>query len=195
MSTERNNISEINVVIAKYNEELLNYGVRCTVSQKHFQIHLSHEPHTNANAGAFALLDRAMYKFRLNFLPFKDDDYKCVVIRFEPITTSIKKTEIREFAFIKSYREDINKSVNNWPRLPKEVEKLIVRTIKKLRKSSADKVCKDSAFDILRYTTQIKYSYKKQVLGYDKNILDTVISITFILLFILCIAILILMLF
>lgn len=195
MSTERNNISEISDVIAKYNEELLSYGVRCTVNQKHFQIHRSHEPHTNANAGAFALLDRAIHKFRIKFLPFKDDDYKCVVIRFEPTTPSLKKTEVRDFAFIKSYREDISKPENNSPKLPKEVEKLIVRTIKKLHKSSADKVCKDSVFDILRYTTQIKYSYKKQVLGYDKNILDTVTSVIFILLFTLCIALLILMLF
>lgn len=180
MSTEKNGTLDINDVVTKYSDELSRYGVKCALKEKHFQLHYSHEPHTNANAGLFfTILDKAKHKLRLKFLPFKDDDYKCVVIRFEPINSALKNGELKEYAFVKSYREDIKKRKDKSTDIPAKTERLIKKIIKRLNKSSADKVCKDTVFDILRYTTQIKYSYKKQILGYDKNILDTAVSIFF----------------
>lgn len=189
MSIDKTTITEINDMVLKYSEELSSYGVKCTVNQKHFQIHSSHEPHTNANAGIFfAMLDKAKHKLRLKFLPYKDDDYKCIVIKFEPVNSSIKKAHIKEYAFISSYSEDIKTPKDSSSNIPDKAERLIKKTIKKLNRTSADKVCKDTIFDIFRYTTQIKYFYKKQILGINKSYLDTAISLFFLLIFLCVIA-------
>lgn len=178
-------IISVNEIIAKYSEDLLQKGVKCTIHKRHFQQHISHEPHTPTNSGLFFLIDKAIHKFRLRFLPFKDDDFNCIVIKFEPTDTTLKKADIKEYAFIASYREDYKNRKYSSSKIPEKAEKLIRKIIKKLRKTSADKVCKDTVFDVLRYTTQVKYIYKKQILGYDRNILDTAVSLFFILVLVL----------
>ena len=187
MSKETIETHDISAIVAKHSEEMSSYGIKCTITQKHFQLRNSYEPHTNSGAGVLlSLLDRVIYKLRLKYLPFKDDDYTCIVIRFEPISSSIKKSEIKEYAFIKNYRRDINKKRDKSRYIPQKTEKLIKKIIKRLKKSSADKVCKDTIFDIIRYTTQVKYSYKKHILGYDKNILEAMTAGLILLLVLLC---------
>lgn len=183
-------IIAVNKIIAKYSEDLLQNGVKCAIHKKRFQHHTPHEPHTPTNSGLFFLIDKAIYKFRLRFLPFKDDDYNCIVIKFEPTNTTLKMANTKEYAFIASYREDFKNRKYSSSKIPEKAEKLIKKIIKKLRKTSADKVCKDTVFDILRYTTQVKYIYKKHILGYDRNILDTAVSLFFILVLVLLVVIL-----
>lgn len=128
MSTKKETI-DLKDVVTKYSDELSKHGVKCTVHQKHFQLHYSHEPHTNANAGLiFTIIDKAKYKLRLKFLPFKDDDYKCIVISFEPINSALKKTELKEYAFTKSYREDIKKEKTNPRTSPKKQKSLLKKS-------------------------------------------------------------------
>ena len=47
----------------------------------------------------------------------------------------------------------------------KKIEKLLQKVVKRASNNTAEKVCKDTVFDALRYSLLVKYQYKKRILG------------------------------
>ncbi len=176
MNTE-NVLTELNGLVEKYSTQLDCLGVKCVIHRKHFQLHPSHEPHATANSGLFFILDEAYYKFRMKFIPYQDNDYNCVVLRFEPLDNSVKNRFIKEYSYLIQSREDTKNFLVDYQKVLSRAEKCINKTIKMLKNSSPEKVCSDKLIDALRYSSSIKYSYKKEYLGKSKVFWETIFNI------------------
>ena len=68
------------------------------------------------------------------------------------------------------------------------IERRILKILKKAKKRSPRKVCKDNFFDAVRYMTP-KYGYKKRILGRDTFTWDMIFGISIVALAILSILI------
>ena len=75
----------------------------------------------------------------------------------------IKKTERAHIG------EEPRKIAYKEEKLLLKIEKLLQKIVKRASNNNAEKVCKDTVFDALRYSLLVKYQYKKRILGKSSN--------------------------
>lgn len=146
-------IKKAQSVVEKYENELSAKGVRCSVTMRDYK--------------------RKGYKFRLskyNPLVETDDPQKMkfssyIVVKFLPIEKNIVETsKAKEYAFRVCFKRNGKVKLVEEEIFLFSLAKLIEKKIKKLGRKSIKKVCKNNAFDFLRYLFG-SYDYMTSIMG------------------------------
>lgn len=182
-------IEKVNLLVAKYDSQLSDVGIKCKVSKKYFETNAYELSRRNED-----ILDLIHYRIATKHENKKYKNqrnrYHCIVLTFLPINDNSKNKEYKEYSFLLSKIERIEKSFKPREKIYKEekilkrIEKLILSIIKKAQRKTPNQICTATWFDILRYVFSIKYGYKKTIAGRDKNFWDTLFAIPLLLLFI-----------
>lgn len=166
-------VEKTEAVVNKYKEALAAKGITITVSKRYFETNVEERI---GRAGLFNTIDRAIdrkveNKKRYNY---QRNRYHCIVLSVLPAEKGIVRREYcKEYAFVlkKVERAHIGmeprKISYEEEKLLRKIEKRIVKILSKAQKNSTARVCKDTFFDALRYTSS-KYGYKRKVLNTDR---------------------------
>lgn len=167
-------VDKINLLIEKYDAELKEKGIRCTVSKRDIKI-----PVLNffLNHG---LLDSFFHKLtekrEKKLYHNKPDKSRVVILSFSPADK--KKTDSKDFAFTVKTVSRIGKGFKptertyNSEKLLQRVEKRIRKMLKKADGVNSEKLCRRSFSDNLRYLLIENYNYKKKVFGISRDVME-----------------------
>lgn len=183
-------IEKVNLLVAKYDSQLSDVGIKCKVSKKYFETNAP----TQLNHGTdfLDMLYTHLSTQRENkHWKFQRNRYNCLVITFSPIENASKKQEYKEYSFIlnKTERVDIGfkpKEKNyKGDQILNKIEKRILKFIEKSKNKAPELACKANLIDKFRYVNSIKYTYKQRIGNHNKSFWDTVLSVGFLFLVIL----------
>lgn len=176
---------KIKYLVAQYEKQLNENGIGCSVLKKYFEIRtpVSSFRSTRPVEGLFRHFadKRENSKFK-----HQNNRKYCIVLCFYPLNKDLlKETNCKEFAFvlreISRFEEGFapKERVYKEKSILKRIEKKILYILKKAEKKSVVKLCKNTYIDFLRYFFLPEYGYKKSIFGYNRNIIDTVFCIIF----------------
>lgn len=177
-------MNEIEALVSQYEDRLLAKGIICTVSKKYFETNTM--PRPLLFNGLFEILFDKLSKRREN-KKYKHQRNRthCAVLCFSPVDTGlVKKADCKEYSFVlfEVFRAmegtAPKRRIKKEKRVLKKVEKTILHILNAAEKKSVEKVCKNSNADILRYSFNNGYGYKKSICGIDRDVLDTVFSVS-----------------
>ena len=183
-------IEKVNLLVAKYDSQLSDVGIKCKVSKKYFETNAP----TQLNHGTDfldMLYTHLSTKRENKHWKFQRNRYNCIVITFLPIKNASKKQEYKEYSFLinKTERVDIGfkpkEKIYKEDRVIKKIEKRILKFIEKSKNKTPELACKANWVDKFRYVNSIKYTYKQRIGNHNKSFWDTVLSVGFLFLVIL----------
>ena len=159
--------NKIQNLVDKYENKLGSNGIKIIVSKKHFTV--SVEEHSTHSPGLLEDIDHYIHKKKERKYNYQKNRFHCIVLTCVPIDKPINSNkDYREYAFLlsKVWRAHIGHEPKHITykenKILSKIEKTIQRIIKKSTDVNADIFCKNSFFDILRYTWSYKYAYKKR---------------------------------
>ncbi len=153
-------------IVKKYENELLEKGIKCTVSRKYVEsvvgdVDRSYEDYINDPT----------YE-RLKNIKNK---YYVIVLTLSPAKKGeVKKEECKDYSFVVSKRERAFRYANpkekfyDEDKILAKIEKCIQKILNKSQTKSPVQMCKNNIWDAFRYALLPKYHYKKSYLGKDK---------------------------
>lgn len=159
-------IDRAEAIVKKYENELLEKGIKCEVSRKYVEsvvenTDFSYKDHIN----------NPKYERRKNL----KNKYYVVVLTVSPIKKGeVEKKECKDYSFVVSKSERVFKYAKpkekfyDEEKILSQIEKQIQKILNKAQTKPLIKICKNNLFDTLRYATLPKYNYKKSYLGKDK---------------------------
>ena len=159
-------MEQIRSVVAKYENELAEKGIACSVSKKYFE--------TDVSSVAVNHTDilHILYGFFANKRENKNFKHQrnrthCAVVCFYPTDSAlVKRKDCKEYAFVISkisrFEEGVapKKRDNNQKAILKKIEKRILKVLKSAEKNGIYSVCRQTAFDKVRYKFSSKYAYR-----------------------------------
>ncbi len=160
----------VETLVSKYNKELGENGITINVTKKYFERKVKDWRFLKHDY-SFGFLYRRREKTFQN-LPNR---YNCIVLTITPSDKILLKKDIcKDYSFFIRKAERYHTGAK-----PKEYiikkETLIAKIEKKIKKilrkssiTSAEKLCKDTWLDAMRYILNSEYGYKKRVL--NKNV-------------------------
>lgn len=159
-------IDRAEAIVKKYENELLEKGIKCEVSRKYVEsavndYEFSYKDHIN-NPKYERLKNR------------KNKYYLIVLTVFLTKKGEVEKKECKDYSFVVSKSERAFKYAKPKEKFYDEektlsqIEKQIQKILNKAQTKPLIKICKNNLFDALRYATLPKYNYKKSYLGKDK---------------------------
>lgn len=182
-------IEKVNLLVAKYDSQLSDLGIKCKVSKKYFEMNTPEVSSGHSDILNF-IHEHIANKHENKKYRNQRNRYHCIVLTFSPINNNSKNIEYKEYSFLLNKIERIEKGFKPREKNYKEetilqrIEKLILSVIKKAQRKTPNQICTATWFDILRYVFSIKYDYKKTIADRDKNFWDTLFAFPFLLLFI-----------
>lgn len=159
-------IDRAEAIVKKYENELLEKGIKCEVSRKYVEsvvedTDFSYKDHIN----------NPKYERRKNL----KNKYYVIVLTVSPIKKGeVEKKECKDYSFVVSKSERVFKYAKpkekfyDEEKILAKIEKQIQTILNKAQTKPLIKICKNNLFDALRYATLPKYNYKKSYLGKDK---------------------------
>ncbi len=188
-------MDKIETLVEEYEDALLEKGLICSVSKKYFETKVSLSSHHS-----YTLLDNIFrhiaYKRESKYFKHQRNRQHCAVLCFCPANKEfLKKSECKEYAFalyeVFRHEEGFSpkEKIYNEKTVLNKIEKRIRKVLKSAEKKSAVRICKCTKFDLLRYFFKTEYGYKKTIFGIDRNTLDTIFSVSFIVVFLIIILI------
>ena len=184
-------IEKVNLLVAEYDEQLSEVGIKCKVSKKYFETNAPAAQTTNGTDFIDMLHEHLAKKRENKNWNFQRNRYHCIVITFSPIKNVSKKQEYKEYSFLlnKTERVDIGfkPKEKNYKegKILKKIEKRILKFIEKSRNKTPELACKSNWVDKFRYVNSIKYTYKQKIGNHNRSFWDTVLSVGFLFLVIL----------
>ncbi|MBR6650917.1 MAG: hypothetical protein IKL36_05855 [Clostridia bacterium] len=160
---------DIESLVSKYEKELNENRITINVSKKYFERNVW-DWRTFDHDYGLGFLYRKREKI-YNNLPNR---YNCIVLSLIPSDkSSLKKELCRDYAFFFSKIERLHTGkkpkeyICEKGKLTHKIENKIKKIIKKASKVSAEKLCRDTWLDAMRYVLNSEYGYKKKVLNKD----------------------------
>lgn len=159
-------IDRAEAIVKKYENELLEKGIKCEVSRKYVE--------SAVNDYEFSYKDH-INNPKYERLKNRKNKYYLIVLTVSPIKKGeAQKKECRDYAFVVSKSERVFKYAKpkekfyDEEKILSQIEKQIQKILNKSQTQTSKKVCENNFFDALRYATLPKYNYKKSYLGKDK---------------------------
>lgn len=183
-------------LIDRYAPALSERGIRLKIKKRYFEADVNEMIYGVNGGNIINVIDDIWYrKKEEKKYHYEKNRYHCVVITVVPENDSLLSPEMcREYAFVlkKVERAHIGLKPERVEKKEEKVlaniERRILKILKKAKKRSPRKVCKDNFFDAVRYMTP-KYGYKKRILGRDTFTWDMIFGISIVALAILSILI------
>lgn len=188
-------VEKANLLVAKYDNQLSALGIKCKVSKKYFETNAPAPYRTNETDFLDMLLERLATKRENKHWKYQRNRYNCIVITFLPVKNTSKNQEYKEYTFLinKTERVDIGikpKEKNyKEEKILKKIDKCILKFIEKSKGKAPEAACKTNLIDRFRYINSIKYGYKKRIGNHETSFWDTILSVGFLFLVLLIIAI------
>ena len=160
-------------LIDNYDELLLQNGLKIRISNRYFEAAV-HERWGSHGKGQqiLTLIDRAIDdKKEKKKYYYQKNRYHSIVLTLMPENDTVPLEMCRDYAFVikKAERshigEEPRKIAYKEEKLLSKIEKQLQKVVKRASNNNAEKVCKDTVFDALRYSLLVKYQYKKRILG------------------------------
>ena len=180
-------IEKANAVLEKYSEQLADNGIKITASKRYFEDEVGERIGNIGNAAIFNEIDRVLDQKRENKKGYHHvrNRYHLFVLSVMPTKKdTVRREYCREYAFVlkKVERAHIGmepkKNIYKEQKLLSKIEKRTKKILSKARKNSPQKVCKDTLFDALRYTTP-RYGYKRRFLNNERANWELIFLIVF----------------
>jgi hypothetical protein len=174
-------------LIDKYEARLAACGIKIEITKRYFETNVCEESsyyrvgESNIFNIIFEHIERENNRKRekKKGYNYQKNQYHCLVLAVIPTEKKILKREFcKEYAFVlrkveRAYiGEKPKKSVYEENKVLAKIEKRILKTINKAKKTTAQKVCKDTLWDVLRYVYSNKYEYKSRFCGKYKFFWD-----------------------
>lgn len=188
-------IEKVNLLISKYENQLSELGIKCKTSKKYFETNAPSRYIHNDIDFLDMIYEHLATKRENKYWKYQRNRYNCIVITFSPIKNSSKKLEYKEYSFLlnKTERTEIGmkpkEKIYKEEKILKNIEKHILKFIKNAQSKTPELACKSNLFDKFRYINSIKYSYKKKVGNNSMSFWDTILSVGFLFLVLIIIAI------
>jgi len=163
-------MEKIEAVADKYKAALAVNGIKITTSKRYFETDVEERI---GRAGLFNTIDRAIDRKveKKKGYNHQRNRYHCIVLSVAPTEKGVvRRGYCKDYAFVlkKVERAHIGmeprKILYEEEKLVAKIEKRIVKILSKAQKRDAVKVCKDTLYDALRYTST-KYGYKRKILN------------------------------
>ena len=159
-------MEQIRSVVAKYENELAEKGIVCSVSKKYFE--------TDVSSVAVNHTDilHILYGFFANKRENKNFKHQrnrthCAVVCFYPTDSAlVKRKDCKEYAFVISkisrFEEGVAPKKRDYTQkaILKKIEKRILKVLKSVEKNGIYSLCRQTAFDKVRYKFSSKYAYR-----------------------------------
>lgn len=180
-------IEKTNAVLEKYSKQLADNGIKITVSKRYFEDEVGERSGNIGNTAIFNEIDRAFDRKREKKKGYHHvrNRYHLIVLSVIPIKKDIVHREYcREYAFVlkKVERAHIGiepkKNIYEEQKLLSKIEKRTIKILRKAQKNAPQKVCTDTLFDALRYTTP-RYGYKRKFLNTERANWELIFLILF----------------
>ena len=164
---------KVQSLIDKYSPKLSKNGLKIRFSKRYFETAV-HERWGSHGKGQqiFNIIDRAIDdKKEKKKYHYQKNRYHTIVLTLMPENDTVPLEMCRNYAFVikKTERahigEEPRKIAYKEEKLLLKIEKLLQKVVKRASNNNAEKVCKDTVFDALRYSLLVKYQYKKRILG------------------------------
>ena len=162
-------------LIDKHTPELSSKGLKILLSKRYFESNVLERSSGYYGTGMILnSIDRARdrKKEKENGYNYVKNRYHYFVLTVCPIKKNmIKREECRDYAFLlkKVERAHIGLEprliVAREEKVLSQIEKQILKILKKAEKRSAQKVCQNTIIDAFRYAMLPKYEYKEKFLG------------------------------
>ena len=164
---------KVQSLIDKYSPELSKKGLKIHISRRYFETDVYERYGSHGNGQQiFNIIDRAKAdKKEKKKYYYQKNRYHTIVLTLMPEDDSFPLEMCRNYAFVikKTERahigEEPRKIAYKEEKLLLKIEKLLQKVVKRASNNNAEKVCKDTVFDALRYSLLVKYQYKKRILG------------------------------
>ena len=160
-------------LIDKYSSELSKNGLKIRISKRYFEQEVDERWASHGNGQQiFNIIDRAIDdKKEKKKYYYQKNRYHTIVLTLMTENDTVPLEMCRDYAFAmkKTERahigEEPRKVTYKEEKLLLKIEKILQKTVKRASNKNAEKVCKDTVFDALRYSFLVKYQYKKKILG------------------------------
>ena len=180
-------IEKVNAVLDKYSTQLENNGIKVTVSKRYFEESVGERIGNTGNTAIFNEIDRALDRKREKNKGYHHirNRYHVIVLSVIPTKKNIVRREYcRDYAFCihKVERAHIGTEPKKYTyeeqKILSKIEKCINKIIRKSQKNSPRKVCKDTLFDVIRYTAP-RYGYRRKILNIEKTDWELIFLVSF----------------
>ncbi len=172
----------------KYEGLLAEKGIRIAVSKKYFESEVFESTGASGKGAILNAAFRARDRKRERALGYnyQNNRYHCIVLSVLPLEKGmVCREDCRDYAFL--LRKVERAYIGQEPRriayaegkLLSRIEKRILKILKRAEAASAQKICKNSFFDALRYSFSVRYGYKKEYFGKDRLFWDIAIASSF----------------
>lgn len=158
-------MEKIRSVVAKYENELAQKGIACSVSKKYFETRTDTVSLPSINS--FSILYEYFAKKRENEnFKHQRNRMHCAVLRFYPTDSNLlKRKECKEYAFVLSKISRIEEGMT--PRkynskeelVLKNIERKVLNVLEAAEKKGSVEICQQTLFDKIRYMSS-KYGYR-----------------------------------
>jgi hypothetical protein len=165
-------------IVERYEQQLLENGIRVSVSKKYFETVVHEKSH---HSGILVAVERKWLRNqeKKKGYHFQNNKYHCIVLTLRPVDQKLlHKEKCRQYAIVLQKVErayigkkpektlyEVNKVLN-------KIKKRIRRILEDAQDRSPREICADTWRDAARYLCGVKYSYKKSILGRDRNTLE-----------------------
>ncbi len=165
--------TKVQELIDRYDESLLQNGLKMRISNRYFEtdVHERWGSHINGQQ-IFNIIDRVIDdKKEKKKYYYQKNRYHTIVLTLLPENDTLPLEMCRNYTFVikkteRAHRgEAPRKIAYKEEKLLLKIEKLLQKVVKRASNNTAEKVCKDTVFDALRYSFFVKYQYKKRILG------------------------------
>lgn len=163
-------MQHIEALVESYAQALAEKGIRCKVSKRYFEsVVLSRSRDT-------LMIDDRVEKKRYREMPNR---YYGVVLRFSPLQSElVEKALCKEYVILLRRIERPHRgAAPREYRYPEEqvlraVERRLLTILRRAESQPPARVCRDTVWDAVRYMCHTRYSYKKKILGKDRDVLE-----------------------
>lgn len=172
-------------IVERHEQQLLENGIRVSVSKKYFETVVHEKSH---HSGILVAVERKWLRKQENKkgYHFQNNKYHCIVLTLQPADQKgLHKDRCRQYAFVlkKVERAYIGEKpelvLYEAEKVLSKIEKRICRILEDAQNRSPQEICADTWRDAARYLCAVKYSYKKSILGRDRNTLEMLLLIGF----------------
>lgn len=166
-------------LINRYDKELIEKGIRCSVSKRYFETDVQARQTTSlSNTAIFHAIDVCLDERReKKYYKHQRNQYHCVILCFSPLETGlVEKTACRDYAFLLRKVERPHtgvvpeKQTYQEEKVLRQIEKRIQKVLRKAETQSVEVICKDTWRDaVFRYILSDKYAYKQTILHKEQS--------------------------
>ena len=172
-------------IVERHEQQLLENGIRVSVSKLYFETVVHEKFHR------IGILDAVERKWLRNQekkkgYHFQNNKYHCIVLTLRPVDQKLlHKEKCRQYAIVlqkveRAYiGEKPEKTLYEVNKVLNKIKKRIRRILEDAQNRSPREICADTWRDAARYLCGVKYSYKKSILGRDRNALEMFLLIGF----------------